>query len=67
MMRLAAACKQLPPSLYVHGVELGTIRDPLSQGGFADVFKAAYQGGHVALKRLRSYRIGEPDLYKVQM
>jgi hypothetical protein len=65
MMRLAASSKELPPSLYVHGVELGAVRDPLSQGGFADVFKAGYRGGFVALKRLRSYRIGEPDLYKV--
>jgi hypothetical protein len=65
MTKLAASSKELPPSLYVHGVELGAIRDPLSQGAFADVFKAAYRGGYVALKRLRSYRIGEPDLYKV--
>jgi hypothetical protein len=65
MTRLAVSSKELPPSLYVHGVELGAIRDPLFQGGFADVFKAAYRGGYVALKRLRSFRMGEPELYKV--
>jgi hypothetical protein len=52
LISLSAACNLVPHSLYLSGVEL-LEKDPISGGGFADVFHASYAGSKVALKRLR--------------
>ena len=44
---------ELPPSLFVAGVELGPVRDPIAFGGFADIFRGSYKGQLVAIKRAR--------------
>jgi hypothetical protein len=46
----------LPPSLIIHGVQ-DCSKDNVSGGGFADVFRAMYDGKVVALKRLRDYHL----------
>jgi hypothetical protein len=52
LIRLSATCNLVPHSFYLDGVELHG-KDPIYGGGFADVFRASYGGGIVALKRLR--------------
>ncbi|KAJ7700432.1 hypothetical protein B0H17DRAFT_925382, partial [Mycena rosella] len=57
ILRLSKVCAQLPSSLYITGV---TDRDvyPTSGGGFADIFRASYNGSTVALKRIRTFSTG---------
>jgi hypothetical protein len=50
---MASNAETLPTSLFIKsGIALED-RDPSAQGGFADVFKAAYCGEPIAVKRLR--------------
>jgi hypothetical protein len=65
MLRLAESSHQLPSSLYVRGVDIGTDRDPVSHGGFADIFQGQYNGRTVALKRLRVCFPSESSVFKV--
>lgn len=65
MIKLATESKQLPPSLFVSGINLGETRDPLSAGTFADVFRGELGGHTVALKRLRMYKMSQADVHKV--
>jgi hypothetical protein len=69
MIRLAACCKRLPRSLYVRDVDDPRVRDPnyvpTKMGGFADIFIATRRGQLVALKRLRSFDVREPDSLRV--
>ncbi len=45
----------VPRSSLIKGVQLQD-RDPVAGGGFADIFRASYNGQLVALKRLRNFR-----------
>jgi hypothetical protein len=64
MVKLATFSQELPPSLYIRGVDLGGTRDPTYPGGFSDVFRATYQGEPVAVKRMRVYVDESGDFYK---
>ncbi|KAJ7135776.1 hypothetical protein C8R44DRAFT_608983, partial [Mycena epipterygia] len=52
---LAVACDQLPSSLCVTGVTKRGA-DPVCNGGFGDIYQASYNGGKVALKRMRRFQ-----------
>jgi hypothetical protein len=66
-VKLAARSQELPTSLFLRGVDLGGVWDPAFMGGFADVFRARYQGLDVAVKRLRiSSNIEKANLYPVR-
>jgi Protein tyrosine and serine/threonine kinase len=52
LVRLSEVCDKLPSAIYITGVT-GRDREPLVSGGFADIFRANYNGKVVALKRLR--------------
>ncbi len=58
LVRFSKASGILPASMFLKGVECG-IRDTVAGGGFADIYRATYQGQEVALKKLRSVRSGE--------
>jgi hypothetical protein len=53
LVKLSAESQQFPPCLFLREVDLGPVRDPDKMGGFADVFRGSFQGGKVAVKRLR--------------
>ncbi|KAF8155305.1 kinase-like domain-containing protein [Mycena galopus ATCC 62051] len=55
LVGLSEACDLLPSSLTIHGLG-NTKTDPVSGGGFADVYKEHFQGNWVALKRLRVFQ-----------
>jgi len=50
--KLSNACHLMPSTIFIRGVQI-VDRDALLCGGFADIFKASYNGLDVALKRLR--------------
>jgi hypothetical protein len=52
MIRLAKSSQRMPRSLYVYGAEIEG-SEPQKYGRWADVFTGRYQGGLVALKRIR--------------
>lgn len=52
LVKLAARSGVLPKSLFVEGITLQSM-DPVSIGGFADVYKGLMDGQVLALKRLR--------------
>lgn len=52
-VRLAERSGELPQSLFIRGVDIGSSRDPYRTGGFSDVFFGTYLGKNVAVKRLR--------------
>ncbi|TFK53159.1 kinase-like protein, partial [Heliocybe sulcata] len=55
LIRLLRRVNHLPESLFLKGVEL--VRpDPVSGGGFADVFLGRHKDGLVAMKRLRLFQ-----------
>jgi hypothetical protein len=53
LVKLAANSNILPTSLFVHGVDIGSIRDPIYGGGFADIYQGRFEGIDVAVKKLR--------------
>ena len=59
-VRLSVECGILPQSLVINGVE-DCSKDNISGGGFADVFRATYDGKAVALKRLRDYHLNQRE------
>jgi hypothetical protein len=65
MVKLAANSGELPPSLFLEGVEIGSSRDPTYLGGFADIFRGRFQSSDVAVKRLRLFTIDAQQLHKV--
>jgi hypothetical protein len=65
LIKLASNSGELPPSLFLSGVEIAT-RDPDAVGGFADIFRGTYQGVAVAIKRLRLSTAGRDDIHKVR-
>ena len=66
LSRLAAASSELPPSLFVVGVELGPSRDPVAHGGFADIFRGRYKGQWVAVKRARVSKSEKAKYHRVR-
>jgi hypothetical protein len=66
MIKLAAASRRFPTSLYVRDIDISQVRDPAELGGHADIFRASHQGRPVALKRLRALMSKDLDLHKVQ-
>ncbi|KAJ7468570.1 kinase-like domain-containing protein [Mycena latifolia] len=52
--RLSEAAGKLPSAIFITGVT-GRDRYAIFGGGFADVYRASYQGKAVALKRLREH------------
>jgi hypothetical protein len=65
MVKLAAASRRFPTSLYVHDIDIGQVRDPAKLGGHADIFRASHRGRPVAVKRLRVLMSRDPDMHKV--
>lgn len=57
LIQLSKACDNLPSSLFISGV-LRLDEEAMYGGGFADIFRAIYNGNEVALKRLRVYQAG---------
>lgn len=68
LVRLSRTASVFPSGLLIKGVECKD-KEPVACGGFSDIFHGKYQGGRVALKRLRvfqrnsdeegkSYRVG---------
>jgi hypothetical protein len=66
MIKLAAASRKFPSSIYVRDIDVGQVRDPARLGGYADIFEASHRGRPVALKRLRALTTRESDLHKVR-
>lgn len=60
IVRLSEACDLLPSSLAIDGVE-DTSLHPLFGGTFGDIYKAQFQGNHVALKRLRLFQMDSAE------
>lgn len=56
VVKLSERCGIIPPSLSISGVT-DCSKEPFAGGGFADIFRASYQGKTVALKRLREFQI----------
>jgi hypothetical protein len=54
-VRVADARNIFPSSLYIKSVKL-LGREPVSGGGFADVFAGQWKGKDVALKRIRVFK-----------
>lgn len=55
LIQLSERCGILPPTLSISGIT-ACEQDPIGGGGFADIFRASFRGGHVALKRLREFQ-----------
>jgi hypothetical protein len=53
LVKLSANTYILPTSLFVQGVDIGSMRDPLHGGGFADIYRGRHKGLEVAVKKLR--------------
>ena len=53
LIKLAERSGELPQSLFIRGVDIGSSRDPYRIGGFSDVYFGTYLGKRVAVKRLR--------------
>jgi hypothetical protein len=53
LVTLSTNTHVLPTSLFVHGVDIGSVRDPSHGGGFADIYRGRYKGIEVAVKKLR--------------
>jgi hypothetical protein len=54
IIRLSEAREQLPSSLFITGVS-DHDECPTFSGGFGDVYRASFNGGTVALKRIRKF------------
>ncbi len=54
LIALSRNTRMVPRSFLIHGIHL-QVRDAVSGGGFADIFRATYRGQSVALKRLRNF------------
>ena len=56
LVKLSQNCGILPSFLSIIGIE-NCGKEPVAGGGFADIFRASYQGEDVALKRLRDFQV----------
>jgi hypothetical protein len=65
LVKVSSASDQLPPSLFVHGVDIGTVRDPVRTGEFADIYRGTYNNELVAIKRLRVLEASEAQMHPV--
>lgn len=54
LVKLSETCGILPSSLNISGVK-DCETEAVGAGGFADIYRASYNGEYVALKRLREY------------
>ncbi|KAK6988688.1 kinase-like protein [Favolaschia claudopus] len=54
MLKLSATRDVLPSSLFIAGIQ-DRDEHPVSAGGFGDVYKGVYNGGCVAMKRIRIF------------
>ncbi|KAJ7270278.1 kinase-like domain-containing protein [Mycena rebaudengoi] len=54
ILKLSAACNNLPSSLFISGVT-GHDNHALFGGGFGDIYQASYDGKTVALKHIRTF------------
>jgi hypothetical protein len=60
LVKLCCYWNMLPPSLFVrHAQRVGS--EPVSCGGFADIFKGKLGGRLVALKRIRIHATTTPE------
>jgi hypothetical protein len=55
MRKVGIAAKKLPSGLFITGVH-SCDKYPTFSGGFADVYRAWYNGEMVALKRIRTFQ-----------
>jgi hypothetical protein len=65
LVNLSASSHKLPTSLFVQGVDIGSIRDPLHGGGFADIYRGRYNGLEVAVKKLRIFTHERERVHRV--
>jgi hypothetical protein len=65
LLKLSSESRQLPKSLFIDGVDIGSSRDPVCRGGFADIFRGTFQGRTVAIKRL--YLEDRPEVHYVSV
>ena len=65
LIKLAEACKTLPSSLNIEGIE-EVEREPSACGGFADIFRGSFRAQIVALKRLRLMQATADDRLKIR-
>jgi hypothetical protein len=65
LVKLAALSGELPPSLFLYGVDISNARDPTNLGGFADIFRGTYRGAPVAVKRLRLFTVDAKQMHRV--
>jgi hypothetical protein len=65
LVKLSANTRILPTSLFVHGVDIGPIRDPSYAGGFADIYHGLYEGYEVAVKKLRFFEDKRTHIHQV--
>jgi hypothetical protein len=66
LSKLASGSRRFPSSLFVAGIDIGASRDPIAQGGFADVFQGTYNGQMVALKRPHTNVESKTDYHRVR-
>jgi serine/threonine protein kinase len=55
LVKLFANTNVLPTSLFVQGVDIGSVRDPSRGGVFADIYRGHHNGIEVAVKMLRFF------------
>ena len=67
LVKLSVVSDELPPSLFVRDVDIGSVRDPLRMGGCADIYKGVYDGRPVAVKRLRALEGSKTKLHPVRV
>ncbi|KAF7368894.1 Kinase-like protein [Mycena venus] len=65
IVQLSEVSDLLPSSLTIHGVQ-NTSPMPLAGGNFGDIYTAQYQGGTVALKRLRLFQAESDESLRIR-
>jgi hypothetical protein len=65
LLKLSSSSRQLPKSLFIYDVDIGSSRDPVYKGGFADIFRGTFQGRAIAVKRL--YLEDHPEVHYVSV
>jgi hypothetical protein len=66
LVKLASNSNILPTSLFVSGVDIGAVRDPIHGGGFADIYQGRFEGMDVAVKKLRFHGGDREQLHRVR-
>ena len=66
VVRISQEMREFPSGMFLHDVYLTPDgSQPIAGGGFSDVHLGHYQGGKVAIKRLRTYVTDQSDGVRV--